>query len=647
MCEHVLWRNIVNYFKYTCSGCATIFNIVLISLVIFRSPKSLGAYKYLMIYISAFDIFYSVWDVVWKPVVYSYGSAFTVFRHCKDSFFSRELSFYMVVAYCACFTFSLACFGVHFVYRYGSLNNEFREKYINGKKMCVLFIVPIVYGCWWFAISATMFHFDDFTDEYLNIGFHEDFYYDTKEAAIMVILFYWPSNDGKLHPNWKTLTAMANVWFMSVKSTRNNDFIEFTSSPSNVEHKPDDDINYNLLNYLSHILWRTKLFLFHSTRVTSDFIMNTFTIVFDQPEFTTGQNVTGRAVFQTSVAINACYLKICIHGAAHTKWNESEQRHRDCNGTSECYTETVQYASEINYVSGETIAWSAKNGTNTLQPGNHIFPFSFPLPVDCPPSYEGFHGHIRYSIRVELDRPWNFNKKEREYFKVVPNFDLNYLPYGNTPIMQKDVKDIGAIFKKGIVTMTVTIPKQAVASGEALPITIDIDNCSKRPAYCVRAELKQNSHYNASRNSLFSHSSCHDHHKDDSKRVAETRKNIKITARTHGREQLMMKIPKLAPSFQCPIIGVEYCLSVKLDTETSLNNTLHCEFNLIIGTVPIIHNAIPIAVSSVAPTAPPGDRTESMPPPYFSLTPTAQSNDSAGPSAPPPTYDEAMAVTKI
>ncbi|CAP27710.1 Protein CBG25139 [Caenorhabditis briggsae] len=218
MSEHVLWRNIVNYFKYTCSGCATIFNIVLISLVIFRSPKSLGAYKYLMIYISAFDIFYSVWDVVWKPVVYSYGSAFTVFRHCKDSFFSRELSFHMVVAYCACFTFSLACFGVHFVYRYGSLNNEFREKYINGKKMCVLFIIPIVYGCWWFTISATMFHFDDFTDEYLNIGFHEDFYYDTKEAAIMVILFYWPSNDGKLHPNWKTLTAMANVWFMSFTS---------------------------------------------------------------------------------------------------------------------------------------------------------------------------------------------------------------------------------------------------------------------------------------------------------------------------------------------------------------------------------------------------------------------------------------------
>ncbi|CAO4387502.1 unnamed protein product [Caenorhabditis nigoni] len=646
MGEHVFWRNIVNYFKYTCSGCATIFNIVLISLVIFRSPKSLGAYKYLMIYISAFDLFYSVWDVVWKPVVYSYGSAFTVFRNCKDSFFSREVSFHMVVAYCACFTFSLACFGVHFIYRYGSLNNEFREKYLAGKKICVLFIIPIVYGCWWFAISAKMFHFDDFTDEYLNMGFHEDFDYDTKEAAIMVILFYWPSNDGKLYPNWRTLFAMANVWFMSFTSMFCVGYCGIKCYKTITKAFAITQTQSKVAKTLQHQLFNALVI---QTLIPATSTLNTFTIVFEQPEFTPGQNVTGRAVFQTSVAINARYLKICIHGAAHTKWNESEQRHRDCNGTSECYYETVQYASEIDYVSGSIIAWSAKNGNNTLQPGNHIFPFSFPLPVDCPPSYEGFHGHIRYSIRVELDRPWNFNKKEREYFKVVPNFDLNYLPYGNTPIMQKDVKDIGAIFKKGIVTMTVTIPKQAVASGEVLPITIDIDNCSKRPAYCVRAELMQNSHYNASRNSLFSHSSCHDHHKDDSKRVAESRKNIKIAARTHGREQLMMKIPKLAPSFQCPIIGVEYCLSVKLDTETSLNNTLHCEFNIIIGTVPIINNAIAVAVPAVVPTAPPAvERTESMPPPYFSLTPTAPSDDSAaGPSAPPPTYDESMAVTKI
>ncbi|CAL2051739.1 unnamed protein product [Caenorhabditis brenneri] len=332
--------------------------------------------------------------------------------------------------------------------------------------------------------------------------------------------------------------------------------------------------------------------------------MDSFGIVFDSPNgYTPGQAVTGQVVLRSCEAISARYLKICIHGAAHTKWSESEHRHRDCNGSDESYTEIVNYSAEMNYVSGETVAWTARNGMEKLPSGHHVFPFSFPLPIDCPPSYEGFHGHIRYSIRVELDRPWKFNKKEREYFNVIPNFDLNYLPYGNMPIVMKDSKDIGAIFKKGLVIINVSIPKQAYASGEYLPITIDIDNTSKRPATCVRAELHQHSHYNASRNAgLFcTHSSYHEHHKDETKRVSETRKNVKVAAKSQGREELRMKIPKLAPSFQSPLIGVEYCLSVKVDTETSLNNTLHVEFPIIIGTVPI--NSAQ-TIPEVVPTAP-------------------------------------------
>ncbi|EFO99437.1 hypothetical protein CRE_22287 [Caenorhabditis remanei] len=380
--------------------------------------------------------------------------------------------------------------------------------------------------------------------------------------------------------------------------------------------------------------------------------MDCFEIVFDNKNgYIPGSNVTGSAIIRTSTDINARYLKICIHGAAHTKWSEGVQRHRYCDGKKEYYTEIEHYSSEVNYVNGETIAWSATNGNGFLPAGHHVFPFSFPLPVDCPPSYEGFHGHIRYSVRVELDRPWKFNKKEWEDFKVIPNFDLNYFPYGNVAVQQRDIKDIGAIFKKGIVTMTVTLPKQAYAPGEVIPITIDIDNASKRPAYCVRAELHQHSHYHGSLHSLLGTcSSHHEHHKDDSKRVVESRKNIKIAAKSQGREELKMKLPKLTPTFECPIISVEYCLSVKLDTETSMNNTLHCEFNIIIGTIPT-NQPQPIVLSSSVPqvpSAPPAiERTESMPPPYFLVPPTKMSDDTAGPSAPPPTYEESVSITKV
>lgn len=336
--------------------------------------------------------------------------------------------------------------------------------------------------------------------------------------------------------------------------------------------------------------------------------MDHFGIVFDSPRgYAPGQTVTGQVVLRSNEPITARFLKICFHGAAHTKWSEGERRYRtNCEGKEESYTEIVHYSAEVDYVSGETIAWSARNGTEKLPSGHHVFPFAFPLPIECPPSFEGFHGHVRYSVRVELDRPWKFNKNEREDFKVIPNFDLNHLPLGNVPRMMKDVKDIGQIFKKGIVTITVTIPKAGYAPGEYLPITIDIDNASKRAATFVRAELHQHSHYNASKNHglLCTHSSYHEHHKDESKRIAEARKSIKIAPKTAGREMLRMKIPKSPPTFTSPIISIEYCLSVRLDTLTTLNNTLHCEFDIIIGTVPITESIVEPTVTTF-PSDPP------------------------------------------
>ncbi|CAL2051879.1 unnamed protein product [Caenorhabditis brenneri] len=154
--EHLFWRSILSYFKYFCSTCSTCFNIILILLVSFRSPKSLGAYKYLMIYISAFDLFYSLWDAVTEPVVYSYGSAFTVFRNCQNSIFNRDLSFIFVLIYCGCFIFSLACFGVHFLYRYGTLNINFRERYLSGKKTSIPFI--LMYTPLFFVFALPLFN---------------------------------------------------------------------------------------------------------------------------------------------------------------------------------------------------------------------------------------------------------------------------------------------------------------------------------------------------------------------------------------------------------------------------------------------------------------------------------------------------------
>ncbi|EGT40318.1 hypothetical protein CAEBREN_21953 [Caenorhabditis brenneri] len=338
-----------------------------------------------------------------------------------------------------------------------------------------------------------------------------------------------------------------------------------------------------------------------------------------------GQSITGQVILESIQDISARYLKVCLRGVAYTKWGESEHRHRKrADGKDVKYTVVVNYSGETEIVSKEMIAWSANNGLSKLPPGQHTFPFSFLLPIDCPPSFEGFYGHIRYSIRAELDRP-----RESNVEAIVHAYDLNSFPRDNNPIVMEDSKDIGGIIKKGIVTMNVSIPKQAYAPSEQIPITIKIDNKSKRPATCVYAELHQTNQYSGKRmndDASCTHSpvnSTKEHYKIDKEKKSESRKNVKLEPKCQGHVELQMKIPKLPPTFQYSIVNVEYLLSVSVITETSQNNILNVEIPIVIGTVPIGE----------------ASKTDLLPPAYLSGTPSAPML--------PPTYEESMNFTKI
>ncbi|KAF1764863.1 hypothetical protein GCK72_004813 [Caenorhabditis remanei] len=402
--------------------------------------------------------------------------------------------------------------------------------------------------------------------------------------------------------------------------------------------------------------------------------MDDLRIEYDAPNgvYFPGQAVTGKVVIQNREWIKARFLKICIHGGAHTSWGDTERRHRmDEKGRSEHYNEHVTYNATVNYLSGESIAWKSTDGQNRLPAGTNVFPFAFSLPFNCPPSYEGCHGHIRYSVHVELDRPWKFNKKSKKCFSVVPAYDLNITPTAVNPMVNTASKNTGLIFKKGMVSMTVSLPKRGYVAGEILPITINIDNGSKEPVVAVRSKMSQLSHFHASHGTSM-HSTTHTHHRNDEKCVAESRRNVNVAPRSKSQVVLSMKIPSIVPSFQCPIINVDYCISVKLDTNATFGGTLKVEFPLIIGTIPIRQlaptgaAAAPAVMPTVSPSAPPypviGGGVSGV-----SVYPTAPSAPPASPgpmgppggsgfggigagaavaaagaSAPPPSYEESM-----
>lgn len=62
------------------------------------------------------------------------------------------------------------------------------------------------------------------------------------------------------------------------------------------------------------------------------------------------------------------------------------------------------------YVDDQVVVWSKEDHpTGELQAGEHHFPFQFQLPPNCPPSFEGRFGQVRYEVEARLT-PSNWRK---------------------------------------------------------------------------------------------------------------------------------------------------------------------------------------------------------------------------------------------
>lgn len=60
-----------------------------------------------------------------------------------------------------------------------------------------------------------------------------------------------------------------------------------------------------------------------------------------------------------------------------------------------------------------------------MQAGFNKYPFNFILPRNIPCSFEHKNGHIRYTTKAIIDRPWIFNHECKTAFTVVTSYDLN------------------------------------------------------------------------------------------------------------------------------------------------------------------------------------------------------------------------------
>ncbi|CCD67031.1 Serpentine receptor class r-10 [Caenorhabditis elegans] len=140
-----------------CAPLALAINILLIYLILRHSPKSLGFYKYLMIYIALFEMIYAIVDIISAPDLYCFDSMFLVITFYENSSLPRWIYKVINVVFCTFFAVSMAIFALHFIYRYLAVSGSSYVKSYSFGKSFVWFFSPILYGIFYAtAIEFTL-----------------------------------------------------------------------------------------------------------------------------------------------------------------------------------------------------------------------------------------------------------------------------------------------------------------------------------------------------------------------------------------------------------------------------------------------------------------------------------------------------------
>ena len=231
-----------------------------------------------------------------------------------------------------------------------------------------------------------------------------------------------------------------------------------------------------------------------------------------------------------------------------------------------------------------TVLWNHQQFPNgTIGPGTFDFDFQFTLPSNCPGSFEGLSGHIKYVLRGNIFSGENshLNYKTELPIQVCKTVDVN-LPQLMLPIHRSIQKQVGFSCFGNNVELTVNIPHTGFCIGDKLPLTVSVTNNTSRQIKLRATILRMTKYF------VQMHPVC----ERAKLAVAASPEIAPHSLYTWSVEDLT--IPQVEPSFEgSAIIQMRYLLKVKAVIPWARECAVL--FPLTLGNVPV-HDSHTISV---------------------------------------------------
>ncbi|CAI5453665.1 unnamed protein product [Caenorhabditis angaria] len=203
-------KKYVDLLQIFSTGTSIFLNTILIILIITKSPKHLGSYKYLMIYISIYELVYAILDVLLAPLIFSQGSIFLVIISTIDNRLTtnKQVLLYLNSIWCAFFGAFMGVFALQFIYRYYVISGSIKIKSFNDYRIVFWMSIPIITGVIWGILTQTLIVPTEQTDRAIeNVLLIE---FDTHIDDIIYVgpYLYQKQLDGSVKINKESMIAM-------------------------------------------------------------------------------------------------------------------------------------------------------------------------------------------------------------------------------------------------------------------------------------------------------------------------------------------------------------------------------------------------------------------------------------------------------
>ncbi|XP_066602845.1 arrestin domain-containing protein 17-like isoform X2 [Prorops nasuta] len=285
-----------------------------------------------------------------------------------------------------------------------------------------------------------------------------------------------------------------------------------------------------------------------------------FRIEFDQISgtFSPGEFITGYVIIDLLKPKQVRGLQLLVKGEANTSW---ERRKWEQNSEGHADPEPVHYKGTEQYLLIKTYLVGNEGGDENVElpRGESTYPFSFQLPPNIPCSFEGEFGHVRYTVKAIIDRPWKYNHECKVAFTVITHLDLN--EYSEKCMgVKDDILDNYSCCCVSIGTMkaNIAIPVSCYVPGQTAEAVVGYEMCSRRvDIHRISLCLQQVAYFYAREPS------------NDSRSVTTILAKTDQTSNFQKRGKVFLKfmIPAAPPSELqfCGLIAVNYFLVVHIN----------------------------------------------------------------------------------